>query len=133
VKRVMIAACAALAFAPAWAESSADFSIIDANLKACLARNGSTPAVDNCNAIATADADRRLNDVYAGPVNALKHPKGRMTRVMIPRSSDAWSPRSAYGSRSGMRTAATRAHTCSAEVVSMGEDAGGKTLTCSHS
>ena len=76
MKRVMIAACAVLACAPAWAERPADFSVVDANLKACLAKNGSTPGVDNCNAVATAAADRRLNDVYAGLVNALKHPAG---------------------------------------------------------
>jgi uncharacterized protein YecT (DUF1311 family) len=71
--RVTVAICAALICTPAWAESPADFSVVDANLKACLAKNGSTPGVDNCNAIATAAADRRLNGVYAGLVNALKH------------------------------------------------------------
>ena len=76
LKRVMIAVYAALTCAQAWAESPADFAVIDANLKDCLAKNGSTPGVDNCNAIATAAADRRLNDVYAGLVNALKHPAG---------------------------------------------------------
>ena len=76
MKRVAIAACAALAYVPASAAPPADFSVIDAKLKACLARNGSTPGVDNCNAIATAAADRRLNNVYDGLVNALKNPKG---------------------------------------------------------
>lgn len=70
----MIAVCAALVCAPAWAEAPADFSVVDANLKACLAKTGSTPGVDKCNAIATAAADRRLNDVYAGIVKALKYP-----------------------------------------------------------
>jgi len=71
----MIAACAAaLACVPAWAAAPTDFSVIDANLKSCLARHGDTPGVDNCYGVAKAAADRRLNDVYAGLVNALKHP-----------------------------------------------------------
>ena len=71
----MIAACAAaLACVPAWAAPPTDFSVIDANLKSCLARHGDTPGVDNCYGVAKAAADRRLNDVYAGLVNTFKHP-----------------------------------------------------------
>jgi hypothetical protein len=64
----MIAGCTALVSAPAWAASLAHVSVIDTGLKACLARNGSTPRIDNCNAIALAAADRRLKDVVVeGP------------------------------------------------------------------
>lgn len=74
MKLVTIAACAALVCSSASGGSAADFSVIDAKLKACLAKNGSTPGADNCYAIATAAADRRLNDVYNGLGNSLKHP-----------------------------------------------------------
>jgi uncharacterized protein YecT (DUF1311 family) len=74
VKQVLIAVCAALACVPAWAQAPADFAVVDTNLKACLARHGDTPGVDNCNGVAKAAADRRLNVVYAGLVSALKHP-----------------------------------------------------------
>jgi uncharacterized protein YecT (DUF1311 family) len=39
-----------------------------------MAQHGDTPGANNCNAIATAAADRRLNDVYDGLVRTLKHP-----------------------------------------------------------
>ena len=74
MKSVIIAACVALVCVPAWAQSPADFSAVDAKLKACLARHGDTPGVDNCYGVAKTAADRRLNDVYAGLVNTLKHP-----------------------------------------------------------
>ena len=74
MKRIIIAACIALGCGPAWAQSPADFSTIDAKLQACLARHGDTPGVDNCYGVAKAAADRRLNDVYAGLVNTFKHP-----------------------------------------------------------
>ena len=74
MKSVIFAACVAFVCVPAWAESPADFSPVDAKLKACLARHGDTPGVDNCYGVAKAAADRRLNDVYAGLVNTLKHP-----------------------------------------------------------
>ena len=74
MKSVVIAACVALVCVPAWAQSPADFSAVDAKLKACLARHGDTPGVDNCYGVAKTAADRRLNGVYAGLVNTLKHP-----------------------------------------------------------
>ena len=74
MKSVIVAAFLTLVCGPVWAKSPADFSIIDAKLKACLARHGDTPSVDNCYGVAKTAADRRLNDVYAGLVNALKHP-----------------------------------------------------------
>lgn len=69
-------ALAALAGGEAWAETPADFTSIDAKLQACMAQHGDTPGVNNCYSIATAAADRRLNDVYGGLINALKHPAG---------------------------------------------------------
>jgi uncharacterized protein YecT (DUF1311 family) len=39
-----------------------------------MAQRRDTPGVSNCYSIATAAADRRLNDVYSGLVDALKHP-----------------------------------------------------------
>ena len=74
MKSVIIAACVAVVCVPAWAQSPADFSAVDAKLKACLARHGDTPGVDTCYGVAKTAADRRLNDVYAGLVNTLKHP-----------------------------------------------------------
>ena len=74
MKCVMIAAGVALVCVPAWAQSPANFSAVDAKLKACLARHGDTPGVDNCYGVAKAGADRRLNDVYAGLVNTFRHP-----------------------------------------------------------
>ncbi len=74
LKGVLIVALAAVVCVPAWAEAPADFSALDAKLKACLARHGDTPGVDNCYGKAKAVADRRLNDVYSGLVGALKHP-----------------------------------------------------------
>jgi uncharacterized protein YecT (DUF1311 family) len=76
MKRLLIAAYAALASVPALAQSPTDFSAIDAKLEACSASNPNNPGVSNCTMAATTDADRRLNDVYDGLVNALKHPKG---------------------------------------------------------
>jgi uncharacterized protein YecT (DUF1311 family) len=70
----MITAFAALACGPAWAQAPGDFTPVDAKLKACMAQHGDTPGVNNCYSIATATANRRLNDVYSGLVNALKHP-----------------------------------------------------------
>ena len=63
-----------LACRPARAQSPADFSTIDAKLKACSDRNPDNPGVSNCTSAATAAADRRLNDVYTGALNALNHP-----------------------------------------------------------
>ena len=74
MKSVVIFAYVALVCGPALAQSPADFFAVDAKLKACLARHGDTPGVDNCYGVAKSGADRRLNDVYAGLVNALKHP-----------------------------------------------------------
>ena len=76
MKRVLIAGWVALTFVPAWAQSPEDFSFIDANLKVCLAKHSDTQGVDNCYGVAKAAADRRLNDVYGGLVNALKRPAG---------------------------------------------------------
>ena len=77
MKRTLIAAVAVMACGPAWAAPApapADFSASDARLKACLGRHGDTPGVDNCYGVAWHAADRRLNEVYAGLANALKHP-----------------------------------------------------------
>jgi uncharacterized protein YecT (DUF1311 family) len=76
VKQIVIAAVAILVVVPARAQAPADFSAIDAKLDACSASNPNNPGVSNCTMAATAAADKRLNDVYAGLVNALKHPKG---------------------------------------------------------
>ena len=76
MKQIAIATFAALAGFPALAQSPADFSAVDAKLNACSASNPNNPGVSNCTMAATATADRRLNDVYGGLVNALKHPKG---------------------------------------------------------
>ena len=74
--RLTIAACVALMSVSAFAASPSDLSAADATLTACLARNGTTVGVDNCNAMATAAANRRLNEIYAGLVDKLKHPAG---------------------------------------------------------
>jgi uncharacterized protein YecT (DUF1311 family) len=76
VKKTLIVAVAALAAVSAWAQSPGDFSAVDAKLDACSASNPSNPGVSNCTMAATAAADQRLNDVYSGLVDALKHPKG---------------------------------------------------------
>jgi uncharacterized protein YecT (DUF1311 family) len=76
VKQILIAAFAALAVVAAWAQSPADFSSVDSKLNACSASNPNNPGVSNCAMAATATADQRLNNVYDGLVNALKHPKG---------------------------------------------------------
>ena len=76
MKRIVMAAFMATACAPAQAQPPADFSALDAKLNTCLARHGDTPGVGNCYSVAETAADRRLNDVYAGLVNALKHPAG---------------------------------------------------------
>ena len=60
--------------APAMGDPSADFAAIDNRLKTCLARNGSTPGVDNCNAQAHSAADRILNQVYGAQIAQLNHP-----------------------------------------------------------
>ena len=73
MRNFIIAACIALVCGPAWAQSPADFTAVDAKLKACLGRHGDTPGVDNCYGVAKTAADRRLNEVYAGLVNRLKH------------------------------------------------------------
>jgi uncharacterized protein YecT (DUF1311 family) len=39
-----------------------------------MAQHGDTPGVNNCYSIATAAADRMLNNVYGGLVSVLKHP-----------------------------------------------------------
>ena len=70
----MIVALAAVVCGPAQAAAPADFSAADAGLKACLARHGDTPGVDNCYGVAWKAADQRLNTVYAGLAGALKHP-----------------------------------------------------------
>ena len=80
VKSVVIAACITSVCNPAWAQSPADFSAVDAKLTVCLARHGDTPGVDNCYGVAKTAADRRLNDVYAGLVNTLKHPGNAIER-----------------------------------------------------
>ena len=76
LKQVVIAAFAVMVCVPAWAEAPADVSGIDAKLNACLARHGDTPGVGNCYGVASTAVDRRLNEVYAGLVSALKHPTG---------------------------------------------------------
>lgn len=70
----VIAACATLEGVPAHAQSVADFSTLDAKLEACSARRPDNPGVSNCTMAAKAAADRRLNDVYIGVINRLKHP-----------------------------------------------------------
>ncbi len=76
MKKIVIAAVVALAAVSAWAQSPGDFSAVDAKLNACSASNPNNPGVSNCTMAAKATADQRLNDVYGGLVNALKHPKG---------------------------------------------------------
>ena len=77
MKRIVIAALAAsviFARSPACGQSPADFSSIDARLNACSEKNPGNPGVSNCTVAAIAAADRRLNEVYAGALNALNHP-----------------------------------------------------------
>ena len=75
MKKIVIAAVATLAAASACAQSPGDFSAVDAKLNECSASNPNNPGVSNCTMAAKATADQRLNDVYGGLVNALKHPK----------------------------------------------------------
>ncbi|WP_375509174.1 lysozyme inhibitor LprI family protein [uncultured Caballeronia sp.] len=76
MKQIVIAAVAVLAVVQAWAVSPADFSAVDAKLNACSDQNPNNYGVSNCTMAAKATADQRLNDIYGGLVNALKHPKG---------------------------------------------------------
>jgi uncharacterized protein YecT (DUF1311 family) len=77
LKRVLISTLAVLAtlvYSSAWAQSPTDFSAIDAKLKACSDNHPDNPGVSNCTVIAIAAANRRLNEIYAGALNALNHP-----------------------------------------------------------
>ena len=77
MKRVALAALAVsatLACSPARAQSPADFSAIDAKLKACSDSNPNNQGVSNCTVAAIAAANRRLNDVYTRALNTLNHP-----------------------------------------------------------
>jgi uncharacterized protein YecT (DUF1311 family) len=74
LRAFIVAALSLWVCGPAWAEAPADFTGVDAKLRGCMAQRGDTPGVNNCYSIAVAAADRRLNDVYGGLVNALKHP-----------------------------------------------------------
>lgn len=65
----------ALACVSARAQAPADFSAIDAKLKACSASNPNNDGESNCTMTAKAAADRRLNDIYGSIVNGLQHPK----------------------------------------------------------
>jgi uncharacterized protein YecT (DUF1311 family) len=74
LKRVLIAALA-VSVTPicstAWAQSPADFSAIDAKLKACSDRNPSNDGASTCTVAAFAAADRRLNEVYTAALRKL--------------------------------------------------------------
>ena len=76
MKRVIVALAisATLVCSPAWAQPLTDFTAIDAKLKTCSDSNPSNPGVSNCTVAAIAAANRRLNEVYAGALNALNHP-----------------------------------------------------------
>ena len=77
MKRVVIAALAVsttLFATSAWAQSPIDFSLIDANLKACSDSHPDNPGVSNCTVVAIAAANRRLNEVYTGALETLNHP-----------------------------------------------------------
>ncbi len=74
MRRTVSAALAAFACTAAWSQSPADFSAIDAQLSACSEQRPDNPGVSNCTVIANASANRRLNDVYLGALNALRHP-----------------------------------------------------------
>jgi uncharacterized protein YecT (DUF1311 family) len=74
IKRLVISICALLACGFPSAGAADDFTGIGAELEACLAKNGSTPWVDSCNAAAKTAADKRLNQVYDAWVARLRHP-----------------------------------------------------------
>jgi uncharacterized protein YecT (DUF1311 family) len=57
-----------------------DFSVIDANLKACLENDSSTPAVNNCNHAAEAEAVSRLNNIYHATVEKLSRSEKQEAR-----------------------------------------------------
>lgn len=76
MKQIVIAAVAVLAVVQARAQSPEDFSAVDAKLNACSDHNPNNYGVSNCTMAAKATADQRLNDIYGGLVNVLKHPKG---------------------------------------------------------
>ena len=69
-----LAVCVMLVCSSAWGQSPTDFSAIDAELKACSDSNPSNPGVSNCTVVAIAAANRRLNEVYIGALEALNHP-----------------------------------------------------------
>jgi uncharacterized protein YecT (DUF1311 family) len=74
MKRFVTALVVLTMAGPAMGDPSADFAAIDNTLKTCLARDGSTPAVDNCNARAHSAADRILNRLYGAQIAQLNHP-----------------------------------------------------------
>ena len=74
MKRFLTALAVLTMTAPAMGDPSADFAAIDHALQACLARNGSTPGVDNCNTKAHSAADRILNRLYGAQIARLNHP-----------------------------------------------------------
>ena len=73
-RHIVAAALAAFACTPCWPQSSADFSAIDAQLAACVARRPDNPGASNCTVLANAAADRRLNQVYDDALNSVRHP-----------------------------------------------------------
>jgi uncharacterized protein YecT (DUF1311 family) len=76
-RRAVAVVLAALASSASRAQAAVDFSGTDAKLKTCIDRNPGNPGAADCEAVAFAAADRRLNQVYAGVLDALKHPGPR--------------------------------------------------------
>ena len=64
-----------LACTPARSQPSADFSSIDARLKACSDQHPDIPGSANCTKMAADAADKRLNEIYSTIVQGFKHPK----------------------------------------------------------
>lgn len=75
MKKTVVTVLFAVAGISARAQSPSDFSAVDAKLDKCSAENPSNPGVSNCTVIAIAAANRRLNEVYSGIIDTLKHPK----------------------------------------------------------
>ena len=78
MKRPAIAALtvlSVLACTPVRAQPSANFSSIDARLKACSDQHPDIPGNANCTKMAADAADKRLNEIYATIVQGFKYPR----------------------------------------------------------
>ena len=74
-----------LACTPARSQPSADFSSIDARLKACSDLHPDIPGSANCTKMAADAADKRLNELYSNFVQG-RQPLGP-ERMLVPRRS----------------------------------------------